>query len=279
MHTRLALRRLRAGTVETYLRLARQFLQAVDKTPAQVSRIDVEQYLLGLRDAHKSVSTSNIALASIRVLLKSTTSRDVTAGIPRAKAPRQLIAVLTGGEVQRLLAATVSLKYRAIFTTAYGAGLRIGEVRHLHIGDIDSRRGLIHVRYGKTGPRYAPLGKGVLEALRSYYRAYRPAGPELFPGHRGQRPGTVLSRNAVSKVLKQVVKKAGIDKPVTPHMFRHSFATHLLDTGVDLRTVQLLLGHASIESTAKYLHVTRERLAQVRSPLDLLGTPKGRLLG
>ena len=145
------------------------------------------RYLLDLRDAGRAEATRNLSLVSIRALLTATTDRDVTEAIPRAKEPRTMVVVLTGTEVERLLAATESPKYRAIFTTAYGAGLRIGEVRHLHVGDIDSRRGLIHVRYGKNGERYAPLGRRVLGALRDYYRAVRPAGPELFPGgHRGK---------------------------------------------------------------------------------------------
>lgn len=280
LQTQLQLRSLRPNTVETYMQRARQFLEAVDKEPAEVTRRDVERYLLELRDAGRAEATRNLSLVSIRTLLMATTGRDVTETIPRAKEPRTMTVVLTGTEVERLLAATESPKYRAIFTTTYGAGLRIGEVRHLRVDDIDSRRGLIHVRYGKTGERYAPLGRRVLTALRDDYRAFRPAGPELFPGgHRGKRKGTVLSRNAVSKALRAVVKKAGIDKRVTPHTFRHSFATHLLDTGVDLRTVQLLLGHACIESTAAYLHLTTERLARTPSPLDLLGTRRGHSLG
>jgi integrase/recombinase XerD len=267
MQTRLTLRGLRPNSVESYLRYARQFLDAVDKPPSKVTRRDVEQYLLGLAEAGRSASTRNVALSSIRFLLQATTSEDVTATIPRVKKPRTLVSVLSPDEVERLLSATDSPKYRAIFMTAYGAGLRIGEVRQLRIEDIDSARGLIHVRYGKTGERYVPLSTRLLGVLRSYYRAYRPAGPQLFPG-RGN--GGVLTRAAISKVLKQVVKKAGIDKRVTPHTLRHCFATHLLDTGTDLHTLQVLLGHASLNSTATYLHLSRQRLAQVKSPLDRL---------
>ncbi len=279
MKTRLDLRGLRPSTVENYLRYARRFLEAVDKAPGRVTQGDVEQHLLVLYRAGRSVSTRNVVLASIRFLLQSTTQRDVSAAVPRAKERRGLATVLSGSEIERLIAATESPMYRAIFMTAYGSGLRVSEVRHLCFTDIESKRGLILVRHSKRGERYAPLGRRVLEALRGYYRACRPAGPELFPGHRGKRPGTVLSRNAIGRALGRVVEKAGIDKPVTPHTFRHSFATHLLDTGVDIRTVQVLLGHASIESTAAYLHLSRQRLAEVPSPLDLLGTPRACILG
>ncbi len=169
------------------MRLARQFLEAVDKPPARVTRGDVEKYLLGLLDAGRCMRTRNVALASIRCLLHATTQRDVTVGIPHGKVKDRLVTVLTGPEIERVLAATQSAKYRAIFMLAYGAGLRIGEVCALHIGDIDSQRGLIHVRAGKTGERYVPLGKRVLALLRDYWKAHRPPGPELFPG-RGPVP-------------------------------------------------------------------------------------------
>jgi site-specific recombinase XerD len=159
---------------------------------------------------------------------------------------------------------------------AYGAGLRVGEVRHLQVDDIHTSRGLIRIRDGKTGERYVPLGSRVLAALRAYYRVYHPPGPLLFPG---RRAGSVLTRNAINRVLKKVVQEAGISKRTTPHTFRHSFATHSLDTGTDIRTVQVLLGHARIQSTTAYLHVSRKHIAQVQSPLDLLGTARGRSLG
>lgn len=272
MQRRLTLRGLRPNTQETYLRMARQFLEAIDKLPARVTRGDVEKYLLGLLDAGKSMRTRNVALAAIRFLLRTTVRHDVTGNIPHGMVERHLVTVLTGPEIERVLAATQSAKYRAIFMLAYGAGLRIGEVCALHVQDIDSQRGLIHVRTSKTGERYVPLGKRVLASLRDYWKAYRPPGPELFPG-RGA--GGVLCRNAVRKVLVQVVRKAGIDKPVTPHTFRHTCATHLLDSGLDVRSVQVVLGHRSIESTAHYLHVSQQRLAALPSPLDLLGTARG----
>jgi integrase/recombinase XerD len=120
----------------------------------------------------------------------------------------------------------------------------------------------------------------VLEALRAYWRAYRPAGPHLFPGgHRGRKPEAHLSRKAIHRILVKVARRAGITKTVSPHTLRHSFATHLLETGADVRTVQMLLGHACLESTASYLHLTTARLRQVPSPVDLIGTDKGKPLG
>lgn len=276
LHVSLELRRLRPNTVTTYTTYGRLFLDAVDKPPRCVTRSDVEKYMLERGRGGAPASTSNVVLASIRSLLRANTTKDVTSTIPRAKPPRTLVAVLSGSEIERLLACTRSAKYRAIFMLAYGAALRVGEIRHLQVEDIQSARGLIRVRDGKTGERYVPLGNRVLGALRAYWKEYRPTGPELFPG---REPGTVLTRAAIAKILAKVKRAAGIDKRATPHTFRHSAATHLLDTGTDIRTVQLLLGHATIDTTTKYLHVSGAHIAKVPSPLDLLGTPRGRRLG
>ena len=201
---------------------------------------------------------------------------EVVACIPRAKIRRSVPTVLSGHDVERLLDAIQSPKYRAILMTAYGAGMRIGEVCALQVEDIDNQRMLIRVRDGKTGDRYVMLSPRVLGALRRYWRVARPSGPELFPG---RRPGTVLCRNAVAKALGPILDQAALGKHVTPHTLRHSFATHLLDLGTDIRTVQLLLGHASIETTARYLHLTTARLCATRSPLEVLGTPRAAKLG
>jgi integrase len=184
--------------------------------------------------------------------------------------------VLTGSEVERLLGAVRSIKYRAILTTAYGAGLRIGEVLALEVSDIDSKRMLLRVRDGKTGGRFVAMSPLLLAVLRAYWKECRPLGTRLFPGGR-ENPS--LSRNAVNKVLKKVVAEVFPGRRVTPHTLRHSYATHLLDAGTDLRAVQVLLGHGHIESTTAYLHLSPQRLARIASPLDLLGTARGRCLG
>lgn len=279
LHRRLELRGVRRNTLETYLGCARRFADRVGKAPAQVTRRDVEEFLLELAREGKSAATRNVYLASIRAWLRASTRRGVTADIPMAKVRRSVKTILSGSEVARLLDATRSLKYRAIFALTYGAGLRIGEALRLRVEDIDSKRGLLRIRDAKTGDRYAMLSPRVLEALRAYWRAYRPAGPALFPAGRGGRAGHVLSKSMVQQVLRKAVCAAGIEKPVTPHGLRHAFATHLLDTGADVRTVQVLLGHARIETTALYLHLSRARLAQVPSPLELLGKPEGRTFG
>lgn len=276
---RLEIRGMRAATLESYLGCARRFAGHVGKAPGQVKRHDVEAFLLKLAREGKSAATRNVYLASIRGWLRASTRRDVTAGIPLAKTRRAVKTILSGTEVARLLDVTRSPKYRALFTLMYGAGLRISEALNVHVEDVDSERMLLHVRDGKTGPRYVMLSPRVLEALRAYWRAHRPAGSALFPAGPNGQPGKLLNKVTVQKVLRQATRAAGIDKHITPHALRHAFATHLLDTGADVRTVQLLLGHAHIESTCCYLHLSQARLSQVPSPLELLDKPGGRILG
>ncbi len=232
-----------------------------------------------LIDQARSPRTRNVQLGAIRCLLLATVRRDRTATIPRAKVPRVVRQILSGTEVARLLAATTSLKYRAIFMLAYGAGLRVGEITTLETSDIDSQRMLIRVRRGKTGQRYVMLSPRVLAVLRQYWKAYQPPGTALFPGYNKPRAGTALTRESIHRVLRKVARAAGIQKRISPHTLRHCFATHLLESGADVRRVQLLLGHAYLETTAQYLHLTTTQLRHVPSPLDLLGTPQGSLLG
>jgi integrase/recombinase XerD len=278
----MELRGLRPNTVSTFSRCARGFLTKVGKLPAEIAAGDVEGFLLELARRGRSPLTRNVNLAAIRCLLAATlgdTSRAVTAGIPTAKHPRRCPEILSGSEVARLLEATESPKYRAIFMLAYGAGLRVSEITALRASDIDSERMLIHVPEGKTGPRHVMLSPRVLAALRAYWKDARPQGPELFPGGRGQRPGTRLTRESINKVLAKVGRQAGITKHVHPHGLRHAFATHMLEAGADVRSVQVLLGHACLESTTTYLHLSRAHLRATPSPIDLLGTKAGAVLG
>jgi site-specific recombinase XerD len=272
----LELRAVRPDTRATYLRCAGKFLDAVGKPVRCITRRDVEQFLLTQAREGRKPRTRNVYLASIRWLLRTVGRREVTASIPRARPSRALTTVLTGSEVERLLASIRSIKHRALLTTTYGAGLRIGEVLALEVGDIDSKRMLLRIRDGKTGGRFVILSPRVLAILREYWKVRRPPGPLLFPG-RGKDPA--LTRNAVRKVLKKAAAEVLPGRTVTPHTLRHSFATHLLDAGTDLRAVQTLLGHAHLQSTSAYLHLSPRRLARVASPLDLLGTPRGRCLG
>jgi site-specific recombinase XerD len=184
------------------------------------------------------------------------------------KRPKTLPKVLTMQEVLALFTAIKSPKYKAILAVAYGAGLRVSEVCALKPADIDSQRMLIHVRRGKGNKdRYVLLGETMLTLLREYYKKARRKGDYLFPGQKPQNP---LTPAAIRKVLIKVAAQAGLSKKITPHTLRHSFATHLLETGYDLRVVQTLLGHTSIQTTQRYTHITDRLLSLTRSPLDLI---------
>jgi site-specific recombinase XerD len=277
MRVRMEVRGLRPVTMAVYARVLARFIAQVGKPLDTVEPRDIERYLHEMALRGCAPQSRNVVLISLRFACGMLLERDPTTGVPRAKVRRRMPAILSGSEVKRLLEATRSLKYRAIFMLAYGAGLRASEVLALETGDIDSERMLIHVRDGKTGERYVMMSPRLLATLRAYWRQARPSGPRLFPGRDAAH--SHLTRAAVHKVLAQVVRAAGIAKPVSMHTFRHSFATHLLDAGADIRTVQVLLGHARIESTTAYLHLTTARLRKVQSPLDLIATEPERLLG
>jgi len=188
----------------------------------------------------------------------------------------RLPVVLSGTEVARIFAAIESVKYRTLLMALYAGGLRISEGCNLLPTDIDSKRMLIHVRAGKGGrDRYTILSQRLLEQLRDYYRQERPE-TWLFPG--GTKAGTV-SDNTVRKAFKQAREAAGVKKLATPHALRHSFATHLLECGVDITVIRTLLGHGSLRATECYTRVSLQHLRRVRSPLDVLGTLDGAVLG
>jgi integrase/recombinase XerD len=240
------------------------------KSPAAMGRTEIRDYLLSLVEGRKlSPSTYNVHAASLRFLYSYTLGRpEEVAWIGQMRVPHRLPAILSAEEIERLLEAFGSLKMKAIILAAYGAGLRISEVCKLRVEDIDSRRMVIHVKNGKGDrDRYTMLPRRLLETLRAYWKQERPSGPELFPG---MKPGAVLSREAVNKSLKLAAARAGIKKRVSPHVLRHGFATHLLESGTDLRTLQVLLGHASIRTTARYAQVSPVMIRRTKSPADRL---------
>jgi len=279
MKADLDLRAFATTTKKEYLRRAQNFVAYHGRPARELGEREIREFLLYLVNERKAgPATHHMYVAAIKFLYSTTMGRpEVVANIPWPKRPRTLPDILTGAEVEQLLGQIPSLKHRMILMIAYGAGLRIAEACSLETNDIDSNRMLIHVHEGKGAKdRYVMLGVRLLDALRMYWKAARPEKPFLFPG---AIPGRPITTGAVQRVLHKVVVHCGFTKRVTSHSLRHGFATHLLETGVDIRTIQRLLGHASIQTTARYTKVTERHIGGTKSPLDLLGTEKGQVIG
>ncbi|MEM8864192.1 MAG: site-specific integrase [Planctomycetota bacterium] len=265
----LRLRNVSENTLVCYVRAVRQYAQHFGKSPDQLDAGHLRQYLLYLLDVQKvAQGTYNQKVAALRFFYRVTLQKPAyVEGLCFTKKERKLPVVLSHDEIRRFLEALDSLKHRAILMTCYGAGLRISEVLLLKIGDLDSERMLIRVRQSKgRKDRYVGLPKVLLAVLREYWKAAKPA-EYLFPGRDGTNP---LTRQTVVNACHRAMKAAGIRKNVSPHTMRHSFATHLLEGGADVRTIQVLLGHRSVTTTALYTHVSRATIQKTKSPLDQL---------
>jgi site-specific recombinase XerD len=266
----MGLRNFAPKTVELYVDNVAKFAKHFGKSPDLLGEEEVRAYLVHLVEERKLAwGTYNQALAALRYLYRWVLKRgDVVRDIRGPRRVRHLPVVLSLNEVQRFLAAIVSYKHRMILTTAYSAGLRVSEVVNLHVADVDGERMVIHVRQGKRNKdRYTILPPVLWEMLRHYCWAARPVS-YLFPGRSLDRP---VSDSQVQRVCREAQAAAGIDKAVSPHTFRHSFATHLLEAGTDLRVIQALLGHSNPQTTALYTRVSTKLIGSTRSPLDLLG--------
>lgn len=279
MEADLRLRNLRPNTRKAYLKCVRNFAMYHMRSPTEMGTKEVRDYLVHLRDERKlKPSTIQVHVAALKFLYSATLDRpEVVRRWLSPRVDKKLPEVLSGTEVATVLNAISSVTYRAILVTTYGAGLRIGEACRLEIADIDSKRMLINVYDGKGGKqRYAMLCQHLLDILRAYFRQVRPRGPYLFPG---RKPGSHLSTSAVSRVLNRAIKRCGISKRVTPHLLRHSVATHLLETGTDIRFIQAFLGHESIQTTQIYAQVSPTQFKRINNPLQLIGSPEGQVLG
>lgn len=275
----LELRAYSKRTCKEYLRCATNFSLHFMRSPADMGGDEVRTFLLHKQKVKKAgPATLKMYIASIKFLYGITLNRpEEVARIPWPKVPRPLPDILSESEVICLLEAVSSIKHRAILMTAYGAGMRISEACSLSISDIDSKRGLIHIHKGKNGrDRYVMLSRRLLQCLRKYWKETLPPGLLLFPGRNSDQP---ISTSAVRSALKKAVKKVAIKKHITPHVLRHCFATHLLENGTDIRTIQVLLGHGSIRTTARYAHVSTKHVGDVISPLDRIGTKKKQCCG
>jgi site-specific recombinase XerD len=271
----LKLRGRSVHTQRAYLRCARHFAEHYDRSPLQLGEREIKDFLLHLvNEKGVTAVTHRMYVASLKFLYCVTLKRpEPVADIPFPKVPLRLPQILTGGETERLLACITSIRYRTVAAVEYGAGLRSAEARHLRPPDIDSARGVIHVRQGKgQKARDVMLGQKLLAMLREYWRAVRPQGEWLFPSR--VHPDKPDSERAVREALYQAARAARIKKKVSPHVLRHSFATHLLELGTDIEAIQRLLGHSSVRTTRRYARVRAEFLRRIKSPLDVVGTPQ-----
>jgi site-specific recombinase XerD len=265
----MQIRNFSQRTIECYTHHVACFAKHFGRSPESLGAEQIRAYQVYLVQQKKaSWSSFNQAVCALRFLYRVTLGRtEPVFQIPFAKQPRKLPVVLSPQEVQRLLACARPRKLQVILTTIYAAGLRLHEATHLEVRDIDSARMLLRVAHGKGDKeRLVPLSPRLLQELREYWRIVRPER-WLFPG---TVPGTPLGDSAVQKACQRATLEARITKHVTPHTLRHSYATGLLEAGVDLLTIQRLLGHSCFSTTLIYLHVRRTRLESTVSPLDLL---------
>ena len=259
-------------TQEDYIRAVRNFTRFFGAPPDRAGFEDLRRYQLHMRNEGAGVATINSTVSALRFLFKVTLRRAEDVDQLRyIRGPRKLPVILSFEEVGRLLEAAPGLKYKAAFSIAYGAGLRASEVVTLKVSDIDSERMVIRVEQGKgRKDRFAMLSRHLLDVLRAWWREGRPT-TWLFPGQDLLRP---LSARQFNRACRATTLLAGIEKRVTPHTLRHSFATHLLERGTDIRVIQVLLGHAKLDTTALYTKVATKMIREVESPLEVIVTAK-----
>ena len=264
----MTIRNLSRSTQESYIYAVAKFSRHFNCPPDRLGMEEVRAYQLHLINKKYSWSHINQVACALRFFYGITLDqKEALERIVAGREPEKLPPVLNRDEIARFLAAVAGLRNRVALATAYAAGLRIGEVVRLKVSSIDSERMLIHVESGKGAKdRYAMLSPRLLKMLRAYWKRARPHS-WLFPG---QEPGGHLSRGALQSACRAARQRARIGKRVTTHSLRHSFATHLLESGTDIRIIQVLLGHSHLETTARYAQVATGLIAGTRSPFDQL---------
>jgi len=269
----MQVRNLSPHTQASYLLQVSQLARYFRRSPDALTPDHIRTYQIYLtNERNLAPSSIHTAVSAIRFLYRVTLKKDWTWGedIPLPKAPKKLPVVLSPEEVVHFLSCVACTKHRVILTTCYAAGLRISEAVSLKAAAIDSARMVVRVEQGKyRKDRYVMLSPRLLQILRSYWKAVRPK-EWLFPGIRDDRP---ITKDAVEAACQKALRLSGLAKPVTPHSLRHAFAVHLLESGTDLRTIQLLLGHRSLATTATYLRIATSKVCATSSPLDLLPHP------
>jgi integrase/recombinase XerD len=261
-------------TSEAYIHALKEFSAYHHRPPDKLGPKDIDKFQLHLlHDLRLSPKTVTQHIAAVRFFFVHTLKRHyLPSDFRYPKTPLRLPIVLSKEEVRGMIDAATTLMHRTLLMTLYSTGMRRAELVHLKVRDIDSQRMVIHIRQGKGGKdRDVPLSPKLLDTLREYWKWKKPHG-FLFPGEAKQGSnGEHLSSKAVYCACKGAARRAGIQKTVGPHTLRHSFATHLLEAGADLRTIQLLLGHANLNHTTIYLHLSQRHLQTCPNPLDNLG--------
>ena len=269
----MQVRNFSPNTQNSYVQQVSLFARHFNKSPEVLGPEEIRSYQVYLTNERKLAPSSIlIAVSALRFLYKVTLHRDwcLEDIIPAPKKPQTLPIVLSPEEVLHFLSCVQSFKHRTILTVCYAAGLRISEAVRLKVADIDSKRMVIRVEQGKwQKDRYVMLSPKLLQILRAWWSMDRPKH-WLFPG---DRVDTCISSDAVELACQKAHQRCGIAKPITPHSLRHGFATHLLESGTDVRTIQLLLGHRSLATTARYLRIATSKVCSTASPLDLLPQP------
>jgi integrase/recombinase XerD len=262
----MTIRKLAPKTQHDYVQRVKNFAGFLGRSPDTASFEDVRRYQLHLATSGAGVPTLNQTISTLRFFFKVTLGRpDIVERTAFVHEPSKLPAVLSPEEVARLLDAAPSLKYKTALSVAYGAGLRASEVVALKVSDIDSQRMVIRVEQGKgRKDRYVMLSPHLLALLRAWWKLARPQG-WLFPGQNRLNP---LTTRQLNRACHAAADRAEIDKRVSLHTLRHSFATHLLEQNIDIRVIQVLLGHAKLDTTALYTRVATKTIQQVMSPLD-----------
>jgi integrase/recombinase XerD len=267
----LKIRNYSPETIHQYIRAVAAFARHFGRSPDQLGPDEIRAYQIHLVVERKlSLTVLRLAVSALRFFYAVTLRTPFPIEyIPHPRGEMKLPVILSRDEVARLLDAAANVKHATILATTYAAGLRVSEVAHLKPADIDSGRMLIHVRLGKgRKDRYVPLSPALLQRLRAYWKIYRPT-IWLFPGQRDSNPMSIVS---LATIVRRACRRAGITKKATPHTLRHTYATHQLEAGVDLRLIQEVLGHSRPETTAIYTHVATSTLQGIPSPLDLLPT-------
>lgn len=278
MEADMALRGLALRTRQTYIESVAKFAKYHGRSPAQISEAEVQRYLLYLLQERKLAHSScNVVASALQFLYRVTLKhREAEFDLPRPKVAQRLPHILSREEVAAIFEHAANLKHQAFLMTTYAAGLRLSEACHLKVGDVDSDRMTLRVEQGKGAKdRYTLLSPGLLRELRGYWIAYR---PKLWLFARPRDPELPMLPKTADRIYRGAKERAGITKVGGIHALRHAFATHLLEGGTDVHTIQRLLGHGSLSTTARYFHLAQKHLSGTASPLDLLARPDLRRL-